>query len=127
MYWELFLLLSIFAGFFLVLGYNYRTAIYVILGSIFLILIGFLAVVNGVYLPNGYNVDYDSFSIQEVQVDANTINSTINISNLSLDPKYESLDKETVYAKWLFGLLFIFVGAFVLFDAFFNNRFDRFV
>ena len=40
---------------------------------------------------------------------------------------YSLLDKDNIYAKWLFGLLFIFVGAFVLFDAFFNNRFDRFV
>lgn len=127
MSWYLFLIFSIFAMIFFIFGYTYKTRLYVILGSLFMIFIGFLTVTNGLYLPNGYNIDYDSFQINKIELDANTTTSTIIISNPQLIPNYEHIDKDNVYSKWLFGLLFIFVGAFVLFDAFFNNRFTKFV
>jgi uncharacterized membrane protein len=127
MYWELFLLLSTFAGFFFFLGYNYKTALYVILGSLFMIVVGFLVVVNGVHLPNGYSVSYDSFTVSKTEIDSNNTISAIEIDNLQLDPKYSEIGNEEVYSKWLFGMLFILVGILLIFDAFFSNRFERFV
>lgn len=127
MYWELFLLLSIFAGCFFYLGYNYKTALYVILGSLFMILVGLLVVVNGIYLPNGYSVNYDTFTVLKTEVDVNNTITLIEIDNLQLDPKYSEIGKEEVYSKWLFGLLFILVGMLLIFDSFFSNRFERFI
>jgi hypothetical protein len=32
-------------------GYHYKTRIYVILGSLFMILLGFIIITNGIYIP----------------------------------------------------------------------------
>lgn len=125
--WYLFLIFSIFSIIFLLFGYSFKTRLYIILGSLFMILIGFLTLSNGIYLPNGYDVSYDSFSIDKNIIDSNVTESLVIIDNLELNPKFEHIDKDSLYSKWLFGLLFMFVGAFVLFDAFFNNRFNKFV
>jgi len=125
--WYLFLIFSIFSIIFLLFGYSFKTRLYIILGSLFMILIGFLTLSNGIYLPNGYDVSYDSFSIDKNIIDSNVTESLVTIDNLKLNPKFEHIDKDSLYSKWLFGLLFMFVGAFVLFDAFFNNRFNKFV
>lgn len=125
--WIFFLILCIFAAFFFFLGYNYKTRIYVIFGSLFMVLLGFFVLTNGLSLPSGYDLSYNNFNVVEEQVTETTKISTINIEGVTLDPKFETIDSGDVWIHWLFGLLFILVFTFVLLDAFFNNRFNKFV
>jgi len=60
-------------------------------------------------------LDSDTLGVYGGYVDTNAVNT------------YTNIDKETVTSKWLLGLLLILVGFLVFFDAFFNDRFSRYI
>lgn len=47
--------------------------------------------------------------------------------DLNITKTYYNIDKESVTSKWLLGLLFALIGMMLLFDAFFSDRFKRYI
>jgi len=52
------------------------------------------------------------------------VDTTVSINDVNITKAYDVLDSDTVYAKWLFGFLFIFIGAFVLFKTYFKKGWE---
>lgn len=126
MYWMLFIIFSIFAGYFFSIGYRDNVRTFVQLGSLFMIILGFLTVANGIYLPDGYKAELGDVSIIK-NIDTNQEISSVVINDANIVPNYDVIDKENVYSNWLFGLLLMLTGAFLFFDTFFNVRFKNII
>lgn len=125
MYWMLFIIFAIFAGYFFSIGYRDSVRTFVQLGSLFMIILGFLVVANGIYLPDGYKAELGDISIQKNIIDENTETSLVTINDANIVPNYDVIEKDNVYSNWLFGILLMLVGAFLFFDSFFNVRFKN--
>ena len=90
-----------------------------------MIILGFLAVANGIYLPDGYKAELGDISITKNIIDVNTEISSVTFNDANIVPNYDVIEKDNVYSNWLFGILLMLVGAFLFFDSFFNIRFKN--
>jgi len=60
-------------------------------------------------------VDHIALGLSDDYTDTNITNT------------YTNIDKDSVWGKWLFGMLFILIGAMLFFDTFFNRRFSSYI
>jgi hypothetical protein len=71
-------------------------------------------------LASGVDVNQDKTYLDE-------INLVGGYDSLNIEKTYLNIDKESITAKWLLGLLSALLGMMLFFDSFFNDRFQRYI
>ena len=121
--------MGITAAFFIFLGTASKAKLWLVVGCLILIVIGIFIMSTGIDLPSGMNVgETQGHIISQYAQDDNTIKLIdFNVSDFNVSKTYTNISSADTISQWLFGFLFVIIGALVIFISLFDRRYKEWI